>query len=231
MKVSQNVSQKALILIFMGLDVYRILIGSFFGVFVPQRCDVKTVSNSTIIESSHTCELKENVTNLTSYNSFVLALNALTALSIAIAFIWELKKETWMVNHFDVDPEKPDNNLDDELETKNEENNLIPTYQDMKSKLLRKNKIYYYMFSTVGVLTLLNFGFSLALMVIYYDGFKTMTTFFTNSLLIFMRVQKSISISKTCEKQLKAQSVFLSEPVSFNTIDEKHKVKVLKNVI
>jgi hypothetical protein len=55
MKVSQNVSQKALILIFMGLDVYRILIGSFFGVFVPQRCDVKTVSNSTIIESSHTC--------------------------------------------------------------------------------------------------------------------------------------------------------------------------------
>ena len=158
-------------------------------------------------------------------------MNALTALSIAIAFIWELKKETWMVNHFDVDPEKPDNNLDDELETKNEENNLIPTYQDMKSKLLRKNKIYYYMFSTVGVLTLLNFGFSLALMVIYYDGFKTMTTFFTNALLIFMRVQKSISISKTCEKQLKAQSVFLSEPVSFNTIDEKHKVKVLKNVI
>ena len=87
------------------------------------------------------------------------------------------------------------------------------------------------MFSTVGILTLLNFGFSLALMIIYYDGFKTMTTFFTNALLIFMRVQKSISISKTCEKQLKAQSVFLSEPVAFNTIDEKHKVKVLKNVI
>jgi hypothetical protein len=55
-------------------------------------------------------------------------------------------------------------------------------------------------------------------MILYYDGFKTMTTFFTNALLIFMRVQKSLSIAKTCEKELKAQSVFLSEPVAFNSI-------------
>jgi hypothetical protein len=40
-----------------------------------------------------------------------------------------------------------------------------------------------------------------------------------------MRVQKSLSIAKTCEKELKAQSVFLSEPVAFNTIDEKYRVQ------
>jgi hypothetical protein len=230
MKVSQNVYQKVMIFALMGLDIYRILIGSFFSIFVPQRCDVKNNligSNSTIVEmkSSHTCELKENISDLTSYNWFVLGLNAFTALSIAIAFIWEFKRENWMVNHLDVNPEKPDNNLDDELDMKNEENKSIPKYESMKASLLKKNKIYYYLFLTVAITATLNFGFSLALMIMYYDGFKTMTTFFTNALLIFMRVQKSLSIAKTCEKDLKAQSVFLSEPVSFNSIDEKYRVQ------
>lgn len=231
MKVSQNVYQKAMIFVFMGLDIYRILIGSFFSIFVPQRCDVKNnISNfnsTTVLEftTSHTCELKENISDLSSYNWFVLGLNAFTALSIAIAFIWEFKRETWMVNHLDVNPEKPDNNLDDEFAMKNHEDKPIPKYESMKASLLKKNKIYYYLFLTVAITATLNFGFSLALMVIYYDGFKTMTTFFTNALLIFMRVQKSLSIAKTCEKELKAQSVFLSEPVAFNTIDEKYRVQ------
>jgi hypothetical protein len=231
MKVSQNVYQKLMIFVLMGLDIYRILIGSFFSIFVPQRCDVKntiTGSNSTTVEvitSSHTCELKENISDLTTYNWFVLGLNAFTALSIAIAFIWEFKRETWMINHLDVNPEKPDNNLDDEFAMKNEEDKPIPKYESMKASLLKKNKIYYYLFLTVAITATLNFGFSLALMILYYDGFKTMTTFSTNALLIFMRVQKSLSIAKTCEKELKAQSVFLSEPVAFNTIDEKYRVQ------
>jgi hypothetical protein len=239
MKVSQNVYQKFMIFALMGLDIYRILIGSFFSIFVPQRCDVKVNFNSTTVnstetftvESSHTCELKENISNLTSYNWFTLGLNAFTALSIAIAFIWEFKRETWMVNHLDVNPEKPDNNLDDELDMKNEENKLIEKYQSMKQSLLWKNKVYYYLFLSVGITATLNFGFSLALMILYYDGFKTMTTFFTNALLIFMRVQKSLSVAKTCEKELKAQSVFLSEPVAFNSIDEKYKYKPVTNTI
>jgi len=56
-----------------------------------------------------------------------------------------------------------------------------------------------------------------------------MTTFLTNALLIFMRVQKSLSIAKTCEKELKAQSVFLLEPVAFNTIDGNHLYKPTKD--
>jgi hypothetical protein len=130
-----------------------------------------------------------------------------------------------MVNHLDVNPEKPDNNLDDELSVKNESGTPIQKYESMKASLLKKNKIYYYLFLTVAVSAMLNFGFSFALMILYYDGFKTMTTFFTNALLIFMRVQKSLSIAKTCEKELKAQSVFLLEPVAFNTIDEKYRVQ------
>jgi hypothetical protein len=239
MKVSQNVYQKFMIFALMGLDIYRILIGSFFSIFVPQRCDVKVNFNSTTVnstetftvDSSHTCELKENISNLTSYNWFTLGFNGLTALSIAIAFIWEFKRETWMVNHLDVNPEKPDNNLDDELDMKNDENKFIEKYQSMKQSLLWKNKVYYYLFLTVAITATLNFGFSLALMILYYDGFKTMTTFFTNALLIFMRVQKSLSVAKTCEKELKAQSVFLSEPVAFNSIDEKYKYKSVKNTI
>ncbi len=79
-------------------------------------------------------------------------------------------------------------------------------------------------FTSVGVVSLANCVASAVLMAYYFDGLKTVTTFITNSLLIGMRVGKSISIARSNNLETKAQSVNLTEPVTFNTIDPKYRI-------
>ena len=57
----------------------------------------------------HTCTLADNVSDLTDYN-------ATTAVLMAVAFIFEVRRENWMIKHLDVDPAKPDINLATEIQ-------------------------------------------------------------------------------------------------------------------
>jgi hypothetical protein len=225
MKISQNNVQRLTVILFMALDTYRILIGSFYSVFVPQICPDKPThafngtqyygySNSTEM-GYHACTLEDNVTDLTDYNKFVLACNAFTAFLMLIAFIVEFRRENWIINHLDVDHTKPDSNLRTEIEG----------YTKMKKSITAKNLRYRIVFSSVGVVSLINCIVSAALMAYYFDGLKTVTTFITNTLLIGMRIMKSISVARTCQIEMKAQSVNLSEPTTFNTIDEKYRIQ------
>jgi hypothetical protein len=209
MKLSQNAHQRLMLVLFLGLDVYRILIGSFYSIFVPQICpDFKHVPANTTM-TYHTCTLEDNVTDLTVYNKAVIGLNAVTALLMAYAFIEEVRREEWMIKHLDVDAKKADDNLVTEI---------VP-YTKMKGTLLRKNRQYRNVFYAVAAMNTLNVITSAVLVAEYFDGLKTVTTFLTNGLLIVLRIYKSIQISRTCEKEMKAQSVFLAEQTTFNTID------------
>jgi hypothetical protein len=189
-----------MITIFLTLDAYRILIGSFYSLFVPQLC------------GDHTCSFQENVTDLNPINEAALGLNAITCFLMVIGFIIEYRREVWIVKHLEVDPKKPDANLITEIEA----------YPKIKASLAQKNRDYRNIFLLIGIISLANTMLSGFLVFDYYDGVKTATTFATNTLLIAQRVIKSIQISRTCQKETKAQSVYLLEPVTFNTIDPKY---------
>jgi hypothetical protein len=197
MKINQDCQQKALITLFLFLDAYRILIGSFYSLFVPQLC------------GDHTCTFQENVTDLNLVNKAALGVNAITCLGMIVAFAIEYRREVWIVKHLEVDPKKPDSNLITEIES----------YPKIKASLQSKNFHYRNAFVAVAVLSVANTLLSGFLVFDYYDGVKTATTYATNTLLILQRVIKSINISRTCQKETKAQSVYLLEPVTFNTID------------
>lgn len=200
MKLTQDCQQKTMITIFLTLDAYRILIGSFYSLFVPQLC------------GDHTCTFQENVTDLNPINEAALGLNAITCFLMIIGFIIEYRREVWIVKHLEVDPKKPDANLITEIEA----------YPKIKASLERKNRDYRNIFLLIGIISLANTMLSGFLVFDYYDGVKTATTFATNTLLIAQRVIKSIQISRTCQKETKAQSVYLLEPVTFNTIDPEY---------
>jgi hypothetical protein len=216
MKLSQNTHQRLLITLFLGLDAYRILIGSFFSIFVPQECpDFKhtlTVNGTETAMTYHTCTLADNVSDLTNYNSAVIAFNALTATLMTVAFIFEVRRENWMIKHLDVDPAKPDINLATEIQE----------YDKLRASFSSKNLSYRRIFFAVGAANTINIVMSAVLMAQYFDGLKTITTFATNALLIVLRVVKSVQISR---QESKALSIYMSEPVNFNTIDPKYKTK------
>ena len=208
MKITQDSQQKAMITLFLVLDAYRIVIGSFYSLFVPQLC------------GDHTCSIQENVTDLNLINKAALGINAVTCFAMIVAFAIEYRREVWIVKHLEVDPKKPDTNLVTEIET----------YPKLKISLQSKNFHYRNSFYTVALLSLINIAISGVLVFDYYDGVKTATTYATNTLLILQRVIKSISIARTCQKELKAQSVYLLEPVTFNTIDPDYVQKPLQTV-
>ena len=207
-----------MITLFLALDTYRIIIGSFFSIFVPQSCpDYKhpQITNGTSTAMTyHTCTLEDNVTDLTPYNKAVIALNAITAALMAAAFIVEVRREAWMIKHLDVDSKKADDNLIHEIEP----------YTKMKISFLRKNHHYKNIFYAVAAANILNVITSAVLVADYFDGLKTVTTFLTNGLLIVLRITKSIQISQTCEKEMKALSAYLSEQTSYNTIDPAYRL-------
>jgi hypothetical protein len=197
MKINQDCQQKAMITLFLALDAYRILIGSFYSLFVPQLC------------GDHTCTFEENVTDLNIINKAALGINAVSCFAMIVAFAIEYKREVWMVKYLEVDPKKPDANLVTEIEN----------YPTIKQSLASKNFHYRNAFYVVALLSFINIGISGVLVFDYYDGVKTATTYATNTLLILQRVIKSINTARSSQKETKAQSVYLLEPVTFNTID------------
>ena len=205
-----------MITIFLTIDAYRILIGCFYTLFVPQLCPDTHLIPRPDPMTYHQCTLEDNVTDLTMLNKAALGINSLTAIVMVIGFLQEFRREQWMVKKLHVDPKKPDSNLATEIQV----------YPDLARSLLARNRNYKLLFTAIGILSALNIVISGFLVYEFYDGMKTTTTFVTNTLLILMRVIKSIQISRTCQVETKAQSVYLTEPVTFNTIDPHYQNKV-----
>ncbi len=213
MKISQDTSQKFLVAALLALDLYRILIGSFYTIFVPQSCRDKIEGvPDELVTTYRKCTLKDNVTDLTMLNKAALGINAVTALVTLVGFALEYRRERWMISHLEVDSKKADDNLIHEIDA----------YPKMKTSFLKKNKDYHRVFIVISAVSILNAIVSAVLVADYFDGLKTVTTFLTNSLLIGARTAKSIQIATRCDKQMKALSPYLSEPTSFNTIDPQY---------
>ena len=127
MRISHDTLQKVSIIFTLIISSYTVIIGSFYCLFVPQACPDKVFfSNSTVVPK-HTCTLSENFTDLTTYNWVVLIFNAVTAAVLLVAFGYEYYREDWMVDQFDADESKPDNNLEKEIEL----------YPEIKKKVYR----------------------------------------------------------------------------------------------
>lgn len=209
MRISHDTLQKVSIIFTLIISSYTVIIGSFYCLFVPQACPDKVFfSNSTSVPK-HTCSLSENFTDLTTYNWVVLIFNAVTAAVLLVAFGYEYYREDWMVDQFDADESKPDNNLEKEIEL----------YPEIKQKFIEISYRYHVLFLLTAVFNIVNMVLSAILIFYYYyDGNQSITTFITNTIIIVTRLSKSIKMSQINKERIKAESVFLTEQVEFNIV-------------
>lgn len=196
---------KLLLIWYVVLDTYRVFIGSFYSVFVPQLCDSNT--------NNYTCSIADNFTNLSIYNKFVLSFNVIAAFVLIVAFIFEYYREHWIRKHFDKDEAKPVDNLETEIQS----------YKYIKNKLLQINYIYFLLFNMATICSVINIIISGFLIGQYYGGLQTATTFITNTLIISFRLIKTLEISYIHRDNIHrdnttAKSVFLLVPTQFNII-------------
>jgi hypothetical protein len=180
-------------------ECFKVFMACLLAIFVPQNCE------------GHVCSLEENLSDLTHFNAFVLAWNFLTLALFMFVYYNDTCNETWLINSFDQKRDKPDNNLDTEL-------NIYPKLRE--DLVYRTTKVYRsYLVSTI-VFAINTVVSGVLVFYFYYYDFKTVTVLLTNVSLQITKMINGLTVSKRGLDEKLAISLYAKEPVLYNVIDK-----------
>ena len=202
MKVDTDTRQRITTALSFVLEFYKVLMGTFLTAFVPQQCD------------DHICSIYENITNTEPFHFGTTMANLFTFLFVLNFYRCELQRENWCIKYLDVDPEKPNDNLDHEVEQypiiKREMHDLNHKYM---------NSIKYAIGFLVG-----NFAVSSVAIAHDYAGINTVTSLVSFFLLVSTKVYNAYNTGKISVKDERAFSAYMKTPITYNVIDEDHDI-------
>lgn len=203
MKVDPDTKQRIVTTFSMCLEFYKVLMGTFLVIFVPQQCNDKI------------CSMNENFFNGTTLNSMGNISNFITFTSIGTLYFIELKRENWCIQYLDIDDEKSTNNLDTEIEA----------YPKYKAEMARLNT--HYIRSVYAALFMMFSNFIISGVTVYqsYAGTNSITTFLSFFMLVFMKLYSSWTVGALSIKNERANSAYMKEPKTYNTIDEDYRIQ------
>lgn len=207
--MNQDIKQSIKVVGLFFLQSYKILTGTLLTIFIPQKCD-EIVNNKT---ETSICTLEQNFNNNNTYHSHVLNWNILTMVLFFGYFMIELKREKWVIQNLEVDHNLPDNALKEILKKE-------PKLDKQMDKL---NFYYYYILNATIISYFINVALMIKILKTDYHSTTTLSSFFSFTLLVFMKLYNSYIVAKESIKNDKMLSSFLSEFVSYNNLDPKHR--------
>ncbi len=203
-----------------GLSVvesYKVILACLLSIFVPQYCP----------ETQTTCSLKDNFSNLSDYNIFVIVCNFLTLGSFMWLYSIQNRREGYLIKKLDVDRNFAITDF----------TNNCKDYPDVVLKITNWNLKLKGVTTLTSIIFVFNTIFSAILVCYYYyDGFRTATTLIANILLIAGKLSSLYFIMKDCcADPVLALSTYRQSPVGYNVIDpdeaeKRNKVELTKNV-
>lgn len=203
MKLDVDNKQRLMTFLFMGLEFYKVIMGTFLVIFVPQKCE------------DGVCNMTDNFFNGTILNSAGNICNFVTFTSVGTLYFIELKRENWCIKYLDIDDSVSTNNLDEEIER-------YPEYK----KQMKKLNVYYIRAIYISLLMMvMNFIVSGLSVYQSYAGTNTTTTFISFFLLVSMKLFSAWNVGSLSIKDERANSAYLKEPKTYNTIDEDFKIE------
>lgn len=194
---------------FLIIELFKVTMACLLSLFVPQQCP-PTDSNP----SSHECEMKENFTDLTSFNKFVLAWNFITLGALVLNYFVIYKRENFLVDKLEADPKFSRVNLPEVFKhTKGQ-------YERIEMRLKFYNQWLFGTSVVVIIFMIVNVIVSGVLIFRdYYYGYKSVTVFLTNLALVAQLIKKNFENGYEGVFNSLALSCIELEPQSFNTID------------
>jgi len=202
----QDCQQKINMVIALVLELYRVLMGSFLTLFVPQECN------------GNICGLTENVGTSTLYNAS-FSVNAITFLSSLIMYMYEVKRENTMINYLHVNDDVPTDN--DEVGKV-----LVKLPEEKKNKILKLDKQYQLSSYVTFVFFVANSILSGITISEHYLDNKTLTVFITN--VLFM-AGKLIDVSAITNTEINIfYSAYLKHRIQYNDVDPDKMVELMK---
>ena len=202
MKLDVDTKQRIMTWTYMMMEIYKILMGTFLIIFVPQKC------------GNRICGATDNFFNGSTINSVGNISNFVTFSSIGTLYFIEMKRENWCIKYLDIDDNKSSNNLDEEIEK-------YPKYKHEMHVLNRK-----YLKCSYVALFMMIVNFIISGFTVYqsYAGPNSVTTFISFFMLVSLKLYSSWNVGFLSVKYERANSAYLREPKTYNTIDEDFRI-------
>jgi hypothetical protein len=229
MIVSTNLKERLKTAGLLFLQSYKILMGTMISVFVPQKCYVENTDEFKL------CTMTENFNNDEYNHRVTLLFNGFTAASFILLYLVEMRRETWLIKHLDIDHSLADNNLENIVYKKkallkmnndnipNNHNNVIIINKDLEKisrDLIKYNKRYFYGSLATSTVFLVNNLASINILKNNHYGSTTLNTYISFLMLIMMKLYNAVSVSYRSKRDTKALSAYMIEFSSFNTLDK-----------
>tara|TARA_B100000242_G_C42984712_1_gene457070 strand:+ start:339 stop:1085 length:747 start_codon:yes stop_codon:yes gene_type:complete len=204
---SQDFKQKTSVVTTLMLEIYRVLMGAFLVIFVPQKCD-ETI-----------CTVNQNVTRNDTMSIIAISFNSITLFTFLVLYFIEVKRENKLITYLEVNKFEP---LD---------NDSVGSALK-KLPLKKKNTIWNYdlYYKKAGNLStivfVLNAIISSVVLYGHYLDSKTVTVYLTNVLFMGSKVYDVYNTVNT--KRNIFYSAYLKKKVQFNDVDP-DKIVIDKN--
>jgi len=141
--------------------------------------------------------------------------NMMSCLCLIYLYFIELKRENWCITYLDIDPSKPNENLDTEIEN-------YPGIKDEMKKInlkYKNNALICLGFQGVNIIL------STAYIGFHWPGSVAVAPLLGYIILMCTKLYNTFFISKTSLHHERAFSAYLTISKTYNTIDEDYKNK------
>lgn len=180
------------------VELYRIVMGSFLLLFVPQKC------------GDNVCEISDKLTNTNAFHRTILTFNTLTCGVFLLMYCVEIRRENTLITYLKFNPSRP---RDDES-VRSALMRLSPTKHD---SILIIDSLY----QRIGIAAHSCFFVNVVLSATgifsnIYDN-NTITVFITNVLFMTLKLVDVNIVTNTHEHIL--LSAYFTERIQFNDVD------------
>jgi hypothetical protein len=158
----------------------------------------------------------DNITMSTPFEMVGIVFNFLTFICIINLYYRELKREHYAIEYLDIDASKPNNYLDQEIES----------YKHFKEKISNVNKLYLKSFRISFIINIINMILSTIVIYDNYLGISTVTAYVSYLILLFTKYYNVYFVSSKSIKEERIYSGYMKTLVTYNTIDSDHKNKI-----
>lgn len=194
----QDTKQKMNVASTLMLELYRVLMGAFLVVFVPQKC------------SDDVCSIDQNMNRSDVLSRITVAFNSLTLLSFLFLYYIEVKRENKLITYLEVNRF---NSVDNESVGQ-----ALEKLENSKKKSILGYDAYYQNTGKLctGIFTINSVLSSIVVYSNYLDS-KTVTVYLTNLLFMGSKVYDVYNTVNT--KPNVFYSAYLKNKVQFNDVD------------
>ncbi len=205
----QDTKQKMNVASTLMLELYRVLMGAFLVVFVPQKC------------GDELCSMDQNINRSDVLSRITVAFNSLTLLSFLFLYYIEVKRENKLITYLEV-------NRFYSVDNESVGKALEKLEQSKKQSILGYDGYYQNTGKLcTGIFTINSVLSSIVVYSNYLDS-KTVTVYLTNLLFMGSKVYDVYNTVNT--KPNIFYSAYLKNKVQFNDVDP-DKIIVLQNEV